>query len=164
MQVTASWTQETIVCANHTANQQSLTLGLAKQSYQAASSVRLINRVADLFEASSGKYGHNLRNQAHFLRAVLAAKLDDNGKPHTQSQQSNDTDWSTFNFNDFIYDTPSRPAQQSHTAWQSTLPADHGITGLDAFLNSGLDFGMGQNIDVSAYWSVIRNLQSLSLF
>ncbi|GAA5893553.1 hypothetical protein JCM6882_007849 [Rhodosporidiobolus microsporus] len=60
----------------------SISIGLSRtRPAESASAVRLVNRVADLFETSAGSMRHNLRNLAHFLRAVLRAKLDEKGDP-----------------------------------------------------------------------------------
>lgn len=87
----------------------SITIGLRRTTHEAASAVRLIKRVADLFETSAGKYGHNLRNQQAFLRAVLNAKLDDNGEPHGQPVPL-DSDWSGLNLDEIFFGVPALSA------------------------------------------------------
>ncbi|KAM0752615.1 hypothetical protein T439DRAFT_323242 [Meredithblackwellia eburnea MCA 4105] len=153
----------------------SLSIGLSRRSYESSSTLRLLHRVADLFESSAGKYGHNLRNQGHFLRAVVRAKLDDNGEPLKQPapvmggdfwgfgtemlnieegdqfMNSNLDDFGLAPSTDGIAATDMSDGQVQQDSWGFAVPVAFGTQTLDGLLSSTNGVLHNNEFD-SVYW------------
>ncbi|KAI5476099.1 monooxygenase [Pseudohyphozyma bogoriensis] len=129
----------------------SISIGLGRRNHEGPSTLRLLNRVADLFQVSAGQYGHNLKNQAEFIRAVIHAKLDDNGQPRQQPVPV-PTDWMGPGFNDVLFGLPSPSNQEISDPWGFAVPVIHEGQSLDAFLNTNQILNNVHQFDY-AYWS-----------
>lgn len=141
---------------------QAITIGFGCRPAEASSAVRLVKRVANLFESSAGTVRHNLRSQAHFLRAVLHAKLDESGQPRAKAPSLEDWTLTVAGLDSAFLDALGPAAAPDANAEAATLlntaagPAAVDFDSLNATLNSSQVLS-NKDFD-TAYWCVSLHL------